>query len=135
VKLVVDANVLYSAFLRDGLTRRILFNRDLELYAPSFLLDEFFKYFAELCQRSRESPDELKQMVSRFLRRIKFLELEELEPYRTPSEHLIADEKDQVYIACALAVGADIWTRDRHYRQPRIRVWSTQALAEELALI
>ncbi|MBI5226143.1 PIN domain-containing protein [Candidatus Micrarchaeota archaeon] len=133
--LVVDANVLYSAFLRDGLTRKVLFNRDLQLYAPTFLLDEFFKYFAEFCQRSRESPDEMKQMVGRIFRRIKFVELDELDPYYSAAGHLIVDEKDRVYAACALAVGADLWSADRHFRQPRIRVWSTGALAEELGLL
>ncbi|MDP2717958.1 MAG: PIN domain-containing protein, partial [Candidatus Micrarchaeota archaeon] len=48
MKLVVDANVLFSALIKDGLTRRVWFSPELELLAPEHLLLEFEKYRAFL---------------------------------------------------------------------------------------
>ncbi|MDP2717983.1 MAG: PIN domain-containing protein, partial [Candidatus Micrarchaeota archaeon] len=81
MKLIVDANVLYSGFLRDGLTRRLLFSPELECFAPVFLLEEFFKYFAEFSQRSGANPRAVRELTARIVRRITFIEKEELMPY------------------------------------------------------
>ncbi len=41
MKLVVDANILFSALLRDSGTRKLLLDRRLSLFAPKFLLLEY----------------------------------------------------------------------------------------------
>ncbi len=45
--LVLDANILFAAFMRDSTTRKILLTKTptpLKLYALSFLIDEVYKY-------------------------------------------------------------------------------------------
>ncbi len=41
MKLVLDANILFVAFIKDTLTAELIINDKLQLYAPEFLLDEF----------------------------------------------------------------------------------------------
>jgi len=135
VKLVADANILFSAFLKKGLTRDVWFDPRVALFAPAYVLDEYSKYAADLCQRSGLSDAAASALFGRLVRRVSLVPTEELIPYISAAEHLIDDPKDAPYVACALSVGADIWTHDRHFRQPRIRVWSTTALAEELELM
>lgn len=135
MKLVADANILFSAFLKSGLTRQVWFDPRVRLHAPAYVLDEYSKYAAELCQRSGLREPAASALFGRLVRRLALVPTEELVPYIAAARHLVGDSKDEPYVACALAVGADIWTHDRHFRQPRIRVWSTHALAEELGLI
>ncbi|MCL5011295.1 MAG: hypothetical protein M1594_00125 [Candidatus Marsarchaeota archaeon] len=40
--------------------------------------------------------------------------------------------KDESYVACALAIGADVWSRDRHLRYSRIKCLTIEELAELL---
>jgi predicted nucleic acid-binding protein len=39
MKLVVDANILFSLLIKQGKTAELFLNLSLELYAPEFLLD------------------------------------------------------------------------------------------------
>jgi len=132
VRLVVDANVFISAFLKDGMSRRIILDRRLELYAPEFLLQEYTKYSAELFVRSGLPREKALRLAVLLLSRIHFVTEGELIPYKEAAKHLTTDSKDEAYVACALAVGSDLWSRDRHLRQPRLRCWATEELAEKL---
>lgn len=135
MKLVADANILFSAFIKKGLTREVWFDPRVQLFAPAYVLDEYSKYAADLCQRSGLGEKAASALFGRLVRRLSLVSTDELTPYITAASHLTDDPKDAPYVACALSVGADIWTHDRHFRQPRVRVWSTHALAEELGLL
>jgi len=41
VRLVLDANILFAALIKDSLTAELIIKDELQLYAPEFLLDEF----------------------------------------------------------------------------------------------
>ena len=41
--LVIDANILFSALIKNSLTAELLFEPTLKLYAPEFLIEEFMK--------------------------------------------------------------------------------------------
>ncbi len=38
MKLVIDANILFAALIKDSTTAEILFNKNINFYAPEFLL-------------------------------------------------------------------------------------------------
>ena len=134
MKLVVDANVFFSAFLRPGLTRRIWLDRRLRLYAPEHLLVEFSKYRRELRQRSGLGKEDCARLLGMLLGRARWVKDEEMLPYAVPAAHLVPDKEDEPYVACALAVGADIWSNDRHLRSGRIRCWTTEELSGSLEI-
>lgn len=41
MRLVLDANILFAALIKDSLTAELIIKDELQLYAPEFLLDEF----------------------------------------------------------------------------------------------
>lgn len=131
MRLVVDANVLFSAFLKDGVTRRLWLDRRLEFFAPVFLLEEFQKHFPMLVRKSGLPRQEAVRLSKILVSRITFAGQMELAPYKAASKFLVSDEKDEPYVACALSVGADLWSRDRHVRKGRVKCWSTDELFEE----
>ncbi len=44
LKLVIDANILFAALIKGGLTAELIISDELQLFAPEFLLEEFSKY-------------------------------------------------------------------------------------------
>ncbi|MBU3906952.1 MAG: hypothetical protein KKA64_01745 [Nanoarchaeota archaeon] len=44
MKLVLDANVLFSALIKDDVTAKLFLDLSFHLYAPEFILEEFEKH-------------------------------------------------------------------------------------------
>ena len=42
--LVIDANILFAALIKESVTSELIFKNTLHLYAPEFLFSEFEKY-------------------------------------------------------------------------------------------
>lgn len=58
MRLVVDANVLFSFFKKDSVTRKLITSPKLLLFAPAFSLRELDKHKEEVIARAKISPDE-----------------------------------------------------------------------------
>ncbi|MFO8052177.1 MAG: PIN domain-containing protein [Thermoplasmatota archaeon] len=56
--LVVDANVLFAALIKDNKTAELLFKDIFHLYAPEFLLEEFEKHEDEIIDKSKRPRKE-----------------------------------------------------------------------------
>lgn len=132
MKLIIDANILFSALLKDGGTRKLWFNPDFELIAPAQLVVEFSKYRSELRSRFDGSDEEFDDWLNRMLSQVRFVSNEELVPFLPAAESLITDSKDWLYLACALKEDAIIWSQDVGFnQQKRIIVKNTKEMMEE----
>ena len=60
MELVVDANTLFSALIKDGLTAELLFDESLSLHAPEFFIDEFMKYKDLILTKTTRTEEEMK---------------------------------------------------------------------------
>jgi predicted nucleic acid-binding protein len=58
MELVIDTNILVSAILRSGLTRKLLFDSTLDLYTPDFVFSELRKHNKEFIQKSGLDEDD-----------------------------------------------------------------------------
>jgi predicted nucleic acid-binding protein len=43
MNLVIDANILFAALIKDNLTRQLLVSENIRLYAPEFIFNEVQK--------------------------------------------------------------------------------------------
>ena len=59
MELVIDANILFSALIKDSTTSDLLFKNT--LYAPEFIFEEFKKYKEELQKKSKRSEAEFNE--------------------------------------------------------------------------
>lgn len=132
MKLVVDANILFSGLLKDSETRNLILDRRITLFAPRFLLIEYAKYSEELRTRSKLKENNFAVLTKKLLKRIKLVSDKEIMLYYSAAHSLVIDKKDMPYIACALATGADTWSNDRHLKNPRIKNWTTKELMEKM---
>jgi len=136
MKIVVDANALFSAMLRDGLARKVFFHAELELCAPAFLLEEASKHFGELAKKYSGTSGELAQLLRLLASQVELVPDEKLAPYLPAACKLVLDDQDWLYLACALHSNAALWSNDAQLKkQKRIAVNTTQELAKALGLI
>ncbi|MBI5036080.1 PIN domain-containing protein [Candidatus Micrarchaeota archaeon] len=132
MKIVADANVLFSGLLRDGVTRQLWFNPKLELYAPAFILVEFREYKDELLPKYGGTEEKFDRLSKLLLKVLNIVPDEELEPFLPAASSLSTDPKDLLYLACALKEDAAIWSQDKEFgKQKRVRVLTMQELARD----
>ena len=136
MKITADANILFSALIKEGLTRKIWFNPEIELISPKFLLVEFKKYAHYLKKKSGLNETEFGLLSEKLLSQIRFIEDQELKPYLPAAASLSTDPKDWLYIACALKEDTIIWSQDKELKnQQRIKTLSTQEMQKEIGLL
>ena len=132
MNITVDANILFSALLKDGETRRLWFNIEFTLFAPAYLLVEFSKYKIELLKKFMGSSEEFDDWTGKLVSQIKFIPDEELISFLPAAATLLTDSNDWLYLACALKEDTILWSQDKGFlEQKRIKVKNTKEMREE----
>ena len=131
MKLVVDANVLFSALIKEGITRELLLLKGLILYVPEFILEEFFKHIEELAEKMKINKIELSKKIDKllFLSGIKVVDRKEFENFFNYAEKISPDPNDSEYFALALRLNCPIWSNDKRLKEQKIiKIYSTMQL-------
>ena len=132
MKVTIDANVLFSALIKQGITRKILFNPELGLYSPSFLFIEIDKYKPLLLKKFSGKEEEFEGLMQKIVSQIQIIPDQELKPFLYAAKSLSKDEKDWLYLACALKEDTIIWSNDKDFKkQNKVKVFSTNELLKE----
>jgi predicted nucleic acid-binding protein len=127
MRLVVDANVLFSAMIKNSTTRRIFFDENIELFAPDFLIDEFRKYERLILDKAQKTPDEFASLVEVLRNRINLVS--EIKEFMPAALRISPDRNDATYFALALKLGIPIWSNDRRLKkQDQIKIINTDEL-------
>lgn len=134
--LVVDANILVSALLKDSTTRRILLDfKTPKLIAPDYLREELRKYLQEFALKLDTKKSKVDSALNELIKAAK-IEIVAEEKYADSinvAGVLISDDKDIPYFALALELEYPIWSNDKRLKkQKRIKVYSTPELIKEL---
>ena len=64
MKLVIDANALFSILIKKGISSELLIHYLIELYAPEFILNEIEKYREYILDKTHRSQEELLEVLS-----------------------------------------------------------------------
>jgi len=140
MKLVVDANELFSAIIAKGRGRNtkkldLLFSDEIELFAPSLLFKEMERNSEILKSKSRFSDDEFNIFAEILKNEIKTVSLNEFEDKLNEAKSICPDIKDISYFALALKLNCPIWSGDKLLKQQSsVRVLNTKELLKELNL-
>jgi predicted nucleic acid-binding protein len=120
VDLVVDANILFAALIKESTTAKLLFLDDLHLYAPEFLLDEFSKHRKYLLNKTHRTKEDFNEILKVLAYRIIFIPFEDIEQYLEKADKISPDPDDPIYFAIALKIGASIWTNEKRLQKQNI---------------
>jgi len=130
--VIIDANILFFALIKNSKTREILLKSDFVFLFPSFLFEEMFKYKDLLLKKSGMSYDDFNKLLNILLQRITVVSDAMLIKKRDYALTIARDIdiNDVLYFACALAYPKSIiWSNDKKLkRQSIIDVLNTKEI-------
>lgn len=135
MQLIVDANILVAAFLKSATTRELLFDEEIELFAPEYFAMEVSQTIKKdkiLRRCARLTKEESEELLNFLLEPIKIIPEEEYNSFiEKVKQEIPAD--DAPYLALSLALKIPIWSNDSAFkRQSLVTVYTTPELVKIL---
>src|SRR3989338_9105595 len=129
--LVVDANVLFSALIKESFSYNLLFSEKFHLFTPEYIFTELEKHKEEILKKTEHTKEEFFRLIETIKRKIVIVPLEELVPYIEEAEKLTPDPDDMAYFALALKLNCVLWSNDKKLKeQNKIKVYNTYELSK-----
>ena len=133
--IVVDANILFSAIIKEGKTAELLFSDKLELILPEFIFSEFNKYKDEILKKTHRSLEDFTKFLLILEDKIEVIPSSELKHFLKQANSLSPESKDIQYFAAALKYNCGIWSNDKLLKkQSKVKIYPTSELLKELKL-
>ena len=114
-KYVIDANVLFSAFISGKSVYRLLFSEH-TIYLPDFAFLEIEKYKQRILKKTKLSEQEFQEFVLKLLTNVTVIPNLLISQRSLKDAYELCkdiDEKDTVYIAVALELDVTLITSDK----------------------
>lgn len=137
MRLVIDANVLVAALLKDATTRDILLKENIELFAPECLSLEVKSLLehSRIRKRIKLKDKDLYDLTSAILSRITFFPEKSFIDFIKHSISLVTHIEDAPYIALSLALKIPLWSNDSELKeQSLVKVYTTSELIKLLKI-
>lgn len=128
MELVVDANVLISALVADSKTRELVVTLEPDLLAPEVIHEEVETHEDLVVEKSGLDRARVRQFVDLLFKHVETVPLREFYPHIERADEAIGDtdSDDVLYLACALARDAGVWSDDSDFdEQDLVPVFST----------
>ena len=106
MKIVVDANRVIAALIKESTTREILFDKNIEFYAPEHIKNELEKYRNEIINRIEITEEEFEILLSLVFEHITIIPKYDYSDKMTLVKAETNDIKDIPYFAVCLAIEA-----------------------------
>ncbi len=128
MKIVIDTNRIIAALIRDGTSRKILFNENFSFITLDHSLFEIYKYEDEICKKANITHEEFEILIALIFEKIEVIPKSDYISFINESKRLISDQDDAPFIAVSLAMKADgIWSDDKHFQQQtKVKIYKTE---------
>lgn len=128
-KIVVDANILVAAAIRDGMTRKILFESNFIVLVPEHIFYELEKYREYICKKTDGAEESFDVFIIRVFGRVKPVSFIEFYDCISYARKICPDKDDALYFALALKFNCPLWSNETRLKNQKfIKVYSTQEL-------
>ena len=118
MKLVIDANRIMAALLKDGTSREIIIFSGIEFIAPEHAIEEIIRHKDFLLERSGLAKENFEVLIQLILQYIFIVNEADIKNYTKAANEIMKDidSGDAPFVACALFAKADgIWSHDKHF--------------------
>ncbi|MBI2146121.1 hypothetical protein HYU22_02165 [Candidatus Woesearchaeota archaeon] len=133
MEVIVDANILFAGLIRASATTVLLFEPNLKLYTPEFVLEEFMKYSGVIQSKMKRTREEFITIMHQLHQVITVVPPEEYEKYVDEAKKISPDDKDVMYFALALKMRCGIWSNDSELKnQDKVPIYNTSELLDLL---
>lgn len=131
MRIIIDANILIAALIKDGTIRRICMEKGIYLYSPAFILEEILGHAEELEHKTGLSNAALRKTLDDLtaLSDITIVSPVEIKPFLQEARDICPDPYDVEYVALALKMRCPIWSEDKELKATRkVNVINTKEL-------
>jgi predicted nucleic acid-binding protein len=128
MELIVDANILIAALLKDSHTRKLLMFSNYTFYTCEYVIEEIDNHIQELEKKTRLDKDKLIEILKEIIQvaNIKIIPLTEFENHILEAKNISPDKYDIQYFALALNKKCPIWSNDKKLKtQHQIIIYTT----------
>ena len=135
MELVVDANILVSGLIKNGITRELMLNNDLDLYTSDFIFIELFKHMKEIAKKADMTINEFNDMTEILTVEsgLKTITKDEVRSFIDTANNISPDIDDALYFSVALKLNCAIWSNDKKLKnQNYVKIYSTSDLVKIL---
>jgi len=131
MKLVADANILFSLAKTGSAADEIFKRHKTLLCSPEYVLSELENHKKELEQKIGLSYPEI---IKSLKERVVFISEKEYMDHLRKAESVLTDKYDAPYLALAMKRSLPIWSNDSHLKeQSEVLVFTTKELVELLS--
>jgi predicted nucleic acid-binding protein len=132
MNLVVDANIIFAAIIKENFSYKLLFNENLVIYTPEYMFKEIEKHKREILEKTEKSEEEFTKLVIVLKRKINLVSLDKLTDHIDQAEKITPDPDDMVYFALALKLNCAIWSNDKALKEKQdfVKVYPTHELVK-----
>jgi len=120
---MLDANIILSALMKNGITRKILLSKEIEFYTIQYTLEEVLKYNALIKRKSGLNDHELTIILDTIFENIKIIPIKNVKSNFKKAFEVMKniDPKDAPILAGAMSIPNDgLWTNDEHLKQQKL---------------
>lgn len=132
MKIVIDSNILFSALIKDSLTRKIILEYDDLFLFPEFIFEEINNHIEELLIKSKMNKEDFNLLLKILLTKVIIVSNKYLLNYKKEAIKIVKniDIDDAVFFACALNYkNSIIWSDDKQLKlQNKIKILNTSEI-------
>jgi len=135
MQLIVDANILIAAFLKPAITRELLFDEQVKLFAPEYFaieVERLIEKSGAFIRRVRLNNEEILELINFLLGPIEIIPKEEYGSFIDKAKQEVPFD-DAPYLALSLALKIPIWSNDSAFKkQSLVKAYTTSELVKIL---
>ena len=123
MNIVIDSNILFSALIKDSITRKVILDYNGTFLFPEYIFEEMEKHKEELLKKSKMKSKDFNNLLSLLLGKVLIVPTNSLYKYKKQAYEIVKeiDPGDVLFIACALAYPQSfLWSDDKKLRRQSI---------------
>ncbi|MBS3802502.1 MAG: hypothetical protein KGY65_07125 [Candidatus Thermoplasmatota archaeon] len=91
MNIVIDSNILFSALIKDAITRKIILNYDGFFLFLSFIFEEMENHKHELLKKSKMRKHDFNALLNILLQKVIIIPSGSLLPYKEEAVHIVKE--------------------------------------------
>lgn len=114
--IIIDSNVLFSALIRNSMTRKMILEYGGKFLFPDYIFEELERHKEDLLQKSKMSKTDFDKLLELLLCKMERVPKEALLEFLEDALEMVKniDQEDALFVACALAYpNSIIWSNDK----------------------
>jgi len=133
MKFVIDTNIIFSAMIKDSITRKLILSDVFELFVPEYLFEEIRDNAEIILEKTGMNEKDFTALLTLLEKHLKFVErnayAEKLPVAEKEMKNI--DVTDSTFLALAFALDCPIWSNDKHFKkQNLVKAYTTKEILQ-----